>query len=41
VPISLAALVPQILVANLSLPANNIAELIAPAKRAVSLNYAR
>jgi tripartite-type tricarboxylate transporter receptor subunit TctC len=41
VPISLAALVPQILVANLSLPANNIAELIALAKREPGkLNYA-
>jgi len=41
VPISLAALVPQILVASLSLPANNIAELIALAKREPGkLNYA-
>src|SRR5437660_289570 len=41
VPVSLAALVPQILVANLSLPANNIAELIALAKREPGkLNYA-
>ena len=41
VPISLAALVPQILVANLTLPANNIAELIALAKREPGkLNYA-
>ena len=41
VPISLAAFVPQILVANLSLPANNIAELIALAKRQPGkLNYA-
>jgi tripartite-type tricarboxylate transporter receptor subunit TctC len=41
VPISLAALVPQILVANPSLPANNVAELIALAKREPGkLNYA-
>ena len=39
--ISLAALVPQILVANPSLPANNVAELIALAKREPGkLNYA-
>jgi len=41
VPISLAALVPQILVANPSMPANNITELIALAKREPGkLNYA-
>jgi tripartite-type tricarboxylate transporter receptor subunit TctC len=41
VPISLAALVPQILVANLSVPANNVTELIALAKREPGkLNYA-
>jgi tripartite-type tricarboxylate transporter receptor subunit TctC len=40
-PISLAALVPQILVANLSVPANNVPELIALAKREPGkLNYA-
>jgi tripartite-type tricarboxylate transporter receptor subunit TctC len=41
VPISLAALVPQILVANPSVPANNVAELIALAKgEPGKLNYA-
>jgi tripartite-type tricarboxylate transporter receptor subunit TctC len=41
VPISLAALIPQILVANPSLPANNIRELIALAKSEPGkLNYA-
>jgi len=41
VPISLAALVPQILVANPSVPANNVAEVIALAKREPGkLNYA-
>jgi tripartite-type tricarboxylate transporter receptor subunit TctC len=41
VPISLAALIPQILVAHPSLPANNVAELIALAKREPGkLNYA-
>jgi tripartite-type tricarboxylate transporter receptor subunit TctC len=41
VPISLAALVPQILVANPSVPANNVAELIALAKSGPGkLNYA-
>ena len=41
VPISLAALVPQILVANPSVPANNVTEVIALAKREPGkLNYA-
>jgi tripartite-type tricarboxylate transporter receptor subunit TctC len=41
VPISLAALIPQILVANPSLPANNVRELIALAKSEPGkLNYA-
>jgi tripartite-type tricarboxylate transporter receptor subunit TctC len=41
VPISLAALIPQILVAHPSVPVNNVAELIALAKRAPGkLNYA-
>jgi tripartite-type tricarboxylate transporter receptor subunit TctC len=41
VPISLAALIPQILVANPSVPVNNVQELIALAKREPGkLNYA-
>ncbi|OLC69843.1 MAG: LacI family transcriptional regulator [Betaproteobacteria bacterium 13_1_40CM_4_64_4] len=41
VPISLAALIPQILVAHPSVPVNNVAELIALAKREPGkLNYA-